>query len=406
MNNSSIKPPFSKITYIYKINEGLTMEINIDKINRLRSLLMTIYCEKEGIRRCGNLMKSSSMKVLTFKYGKENAIIRYNELREKDKIKNTLIGFINRYGEEEGTNKYYEKNKKLSVSVESLRRSGFSDAEIINIRDKHKTNSKTDLKTMISKYGEKEGLVRHTKKMENHYNPWDYKRIMSYSGVTENEAKKIIGIKQTRDKEYYANKYGYEIGIEKYDNANKKRAYANTKQYYVEKYGEELGLIKYNELCVNRGRHSKLEFFVDKFGEEEGKKKYNELIKLKVNYFPNFSSNVELEFNQSIFNLLSDSIKKHFYGSPITKPYYLNVDKNIYGLTCIVPDIKIKNIIIEFDGDYWHSLPNVIQRDELKNKIYNDHSFYLIRIKESNYLINKEKEVNKIITLIKKNIIL
>lgn len=380
------------------------MEKNIEKINRLRKFLIYIYGEKEGTKRCGNLMKGSSLRILQFKFGKSDGLKRYNELREIDKFKNTLDGFISRYGVDEGTKRYHEKNKRLSVNIENLRRNGFSEEEIKKIREKHSKGSKTDLKSMVNKYGEKEGRERYEKKMSNYYNPWDYKCVMEKDGLTEKEAKKLVSKRQIRDKEFFIRKYGKEEGVRRFLESNKKKGYYSTKEYHIEKYGGKLGLIKYKELCHKKGYHSTKEYHIGKYGEELGLIKYKELIKKKVNYFPDFSSRIESEFNQSIFNLLSDEQKSKFYGCPITKPYFLNVDEEKYNTVCIVPDIKIGNIIIEFDGDYWHSLPNIIERDELKDEIYSDYGFKVKRINELEYINNKDSVLNKVINFINKNI--
>jgi len=380
------------------------MKKNIEKINRLRNFIIHIYGEKEGKKRCGNLMRGSSLKVLQFKFGKVDGLKRYNELREIDRFKNTLDGFISRYGVEEGTKRYHEKNKKLSVSVDNLRRNGFSEQEIVEIRKKHSKGSKTDLKSMIKKYGENEGKKRYNEKMLNHYNPWNYKSVMEKDGLDEKQAKELVSKRQIRDEQFFIKKYGKEDGIRRFLDSNKRKGYYSTKEYYIEKYGKELGLIKYKESCFKKGYYSTKEYHIEKYGEELGLIKYKELIRKKVSYFPDFSSKIESEFNQSVFNLLTDEQKNKFYGSPITKPYYLNVDKEKYNTVCVVPDIKIGNIIIEFDGDYWHSLPNIIERDELKNKIYRDYGFKLKRINELNYMNDKNKVLSEVINFINKNI--
>lgn len=40
------------------------------------------------------------------------------------------------------------------------------------------------------------------------------------------------------------------------------------------------------------------------------------------------------------------------------------------------------NIIIECDGDYWHNLQHIVKRDIIKNKIFNDNDYKMIRIQE------------------------
>lgn len=41
------------------------------------------------------------------------------------------------------------------------------------------------------------------------------------------------------------------------------------------------------------------------------------------------------------------------------------------------------NVLIECDGDYWHSLPEVVERDIRKNQYYDDHGFHYIRLSET-----------------------
>jgi hypothetical protein len=167
-----------------------------------------------------------------------------------------------------------------------------------------------------------------------------------------------------------------------------------------------LGLKKYKELCTKMGFYSTKEYHIKKYGEELGLKKYKELVLKKINNFSDFSSKIELEFNQSIFNFLNEEQKNKFYGAPITKPFYLNVEKEKYDLVCVVPDIKIGNLVIEFDGTYWHSLSKNKERDCLKNQIYEDHNLILKRVDELEYINNKTKILEETIIFINKNLII
>lgn len=58
-----------------------------------------------------------------------------------------------------------------------------------------------------------------------------------------------------------------------------------------------------------------------------------------------------------------------------------------------IPDL---NIGIEYDGDYWHSLDDMKERDIKKDKICFEKGIRLLRIKESEYVENKEIILNKI----------
>lgn len=50
-----------------------------------------------------------------------------------------------------------------------------------------------------------------------------------------------------------------------------------------------------------------------------------------------------------------------------------------------------KKIGIEYDGDYWHSLPDMKKRDSLKEHICKSKGIKLIRIKESEWQKDKQK---------------
>lgn len=56
-----------------------------------------------------------------------------------------------------------------------------------------------------------------------------------------------------------------------------------------------------------------------------------------------------------------------------------------------------KNIIVEFDGVYWHSLPKIIEKDKRKEKYYLENGYKLLRIKEEDYLKNKCLTLSNII---------
>ena len=47
-------------------------------------------------------------------------------------------------------------------------------------------------------------------------------------------------------------------------------------------------------------------------------------------------------------------------------------------------------IIIECDGDYWHSLPKVKNRDLIKNELANKNNYYMLRFWE--HEINQDIE--------------
>ena len=42
------------------------------------------------------------------------------------------------------------------------------------------------------------------------------------------------------------------------------------------------------------------------------------------------------------------------------------------------------NILVEIDGDYWHSRPGAVERDSECDKVASDHGYHVLRIKTSN----------------------
>ena len=62
-------------------------------------------------------------------------------------------------------------------------------------------------------------------------------------------------------------------------------------------------------------------------------------------------------------------------------------------LDIYLPDLKVG---IEYDDDYWHSLPEMIERDKKKDNICKEKNIKLIRIKESEWANNKEKIKEKL----------
>ena len=69
-------------------------------------------------------------------------------------------------------------------------------------------------------------------------------------------------------------------------------------------------------------------------------------------------------------------------------------------LDIFIPSLKIG---IEFDGDYWHSLPDMKRRDNLKNKICKEKNIKLIRVLESEWKDTSKNLVlrNKILNTIR-----
>lgn len=59
-----------------------------------------------------------------------------------------------------------------------------------------------------------------------------------------------------------------------------------------------------------------------------------------------------------------------------------------FELDIYIPSLKLG---VEYDGDYWHSLPKMVEMDKRKNQECYRKGIKLIRIKESDWLKNQEE---------------
>ena len=85
-----------------------------------------------------------------------------------------------------------------------------------------------------------------------------------------------------------------------------------------------------------------------------------------------------------LFNKLSDYIKNICYFAELNSEYFIKVEGSIIFL-----DFKAGNAVIEFDGEYWHSFENMIIKDNFKDKKCSELGMKMLRIKERDYLNNK-----------------
>jgi len=176
------------------------------------------------------------------------------------------------------------------------------------------------------------------------------------------------------------------------------------KKYYIDKYGEEDGILKWNIRC-NKTKHNLLNF-IERYGKILGKIRYNKYLHLTLNNY-NGVSNIQLDFSKKLYDIINDdNIKKLFKGKPINDSYLIFLSKNdriILKQKVIIPDIVIKNIIIEFDGDYWHSKSK--EKDDLKDTILKNKNYHVIRVKECDYNYNNTDVLNSVLNEINKYII-
>jgi len=311
------------------------------------------YIQKYG-KECGELKykelcskRGFTLENQITKYGIDEGTRRFNEKRDRDKIKGTLLYYIEKYGEE-GERKYKEKNSKLSVGIETLKRNGKTPEEISKIKSIHSKNSAITLDGFNKKYGEEEGIKK--------YNAY-IQRIKSKScrtidgwihrGYSEEEA--IVALKE----------YQSTSSIEK----------------YIEKYDIEEGTKKYLELNLVKTRNLL---------------KYKKSVsKLETYFFNDLANIIELDLERG------RSCKIHYEH----KTYYCDYfhQKN--------------NKIIEIFGDFWHMNPiiysnydiNTVMKktadeiwefDKIRNTDLKSLGYEILILWENDIKINRTQQLN------------
>jgi len=329
---------------------------------------------------------SSSLYSLEIRYGKENALNVFNEKNKKTAI--TLDYYIKKYGEKEGKIKWKKKNKYNGCSLKNyIKRYGKELGEqkwnkYLNKRSETYKNNKLkgkkyktglSLKKFINLYGKKEGNERWNKMKKKTY----------IKNVYKNSEKYLI------------KKYGKEEGMKKRKEYLEEKDH-NSLSYFIKKYGEEEGNIKYKNHCKKLSYCNSLEYYIKKYGEK-GKEKWNER-RNKTIFKKNKLSKVSQELFWRIYKKIHYKLRKYCYFGELNHEYFFKTKNTIY--FC---DFNLKNIIIEFDGEYWHSKLKMIERDKLKNNLYENLNYKVLRISERDYYNDNYNIINKCLNFIKEN---
>lgn len=253
------------------------------------------------------------------------------------------------------------------------------------------------------------------------------------------------------------NKYGSEEGAERWEAYRKKQAYTNSLEYkqdmhgwsredfdaynssravtvenMVARHGEQDGLRKWDEYCDRQKITKSRDYVVAKYGtaywNELCRRKYSPhyapdvailnnisleeaVAKIASRYRVAYASNLELELVEELEKFIGP-IEHSNKKSPFGK---WNHEKNTY----VVYDIKHRDCIIEFNGDYWHANPMIYQADDLirgtpakelwekdriKLEIAKAAGFRTYVVWEKDYLDNKQKIIRELIAWIQNTI--
>lgn len=340
----------------------------------------------------------------------------YNIKNKFNRDSSSLDSYVERFGDIIGKEKFNDKINKSTVTLESLiKKHGKVEGENLHNQLCKKKRS-VGKEIMQNKYGDSEGLIRWEKYLQKWHKgikerkeqkKWNNglsleETIIKYGEIDgkiiwENRQKHQ---KYISSKKYFIDTYGNEIGQKKWEEFCKKRDYTSLK-YFTKKYGEIDGYNKYKERCKLISYYNSLEYYILKYGEEEGKRrKENAVIKSFLNHKFKITrySKISQELFWEIYNNLDSKMQKNCYFAELNSEFMFYVHSE--DIKVFFVDFKIGNKIIEFNGDYWHSLEEVVKRDEQKKEFLFNKKYELLEIKESDYIKDKSKTIKKVLTFI------
>ena len=162
----------------------------------------------------------------------------------------------------------------------------------------------------------------------------------------------------------------------------------NKKMKIIEKYGSE------NIFASEFGKEKIKQSMIEKYGVENCQQNIEIKEKTKKTLIEKYGVTCGCQLNKEYHiskgeREVFDFIKNIFPNAKHTdRSQIWPMELDIY-----LPDLKVG---IEYDGDYWHSLPEMIERDKKKDNICKEKNIKLIRIKESEWANNKEKIKEKL----------
>jgi len=143
-----------------------------------------------------------------------------------------------------------------------------------------------------------------------------------------------------------------------------------------------------------------LDYFVNKYGETEGKKRHQQKIERWAKSMPKFNySMVSQELFDQIKNEYNNTSSNIYYATNDREDmkHYENKEYRLKTASSyVMPDfVDLSNKkIIEFDGDYWHSKAKVNpEREKRRHDQILAAGFDVMYVREQNYKKNKQKVI-------------
>lgn len=148
-----------------------------------------------------------------------------------------------------------------------------------------------------------------------------------------------------------------------------------------------------------------LKICIEKYGEEKGRKRWlDRQEKWQKNYKKSNFSKVSQVLFWDVYKSLDDKDNIHFAtldkegkkdDSGKNHESTLRLDR------IVKPDFIQGKKILEFQGDYWHSLSGNIKRDKVREEMLINNGYEVLNIQERDYNDNPEREVDKCLKFLK-----
>lgn len=158
---------------------------------------------------------------------------------------------------------------------------------------------------------------------------------------------------------------------------------AKNKKTCLEKYGRD------NVFKGEEGKALVVEGSMKKYGVSNPHKTSTVINKTKNTNLLKYGKTIPKNFHAR--NISKGETEVFEYITSIINQEVIHSDRKTlehFELDIYIPSLKLG---IEYDGDYWHSLPKMVERDERKNQECYQKGIRLIRIKESDWLKNQEE---------------
>ena len=251
----------------------------------------------------------------------------------------------------------------------------------------HPKNDSSSKEIFILRYGEKEGLKRFEEKTKKcvqskesmiekfglniGLQKWqEYKNKLSVANSLEGYIIKYgvvqgnIEFNNRRERnsgnltlDRKIELFGESLGLEKFCIMTEKLRKRHSLKNYIDLYGFKLGQEKWNKLCSLRSYKSSLDFYIHKYGLEEGKKRIK-IVKNNSKSFNNYS-----KISLKLFEAISDY--SNLFGENEVAISLTLAEYNKCNRWTIKPDFIMGNKIIEFYGDLFHGNPKLFTNTDL-----------------------------------------